>query len=91
MIAQNISTKLKGRHYEAFRSFALRSGANTSIENFKRLIETLPEFQNLLSIPVMNSPSVKPDSITPVPDRQGENNSSVNLSEHADEAAECGS
>jgi len=59
MIAQNISTKLDGRHYEAFRSFALRSMAKTSTGNVKRLIETLPEFQNLLNIHENANPSVK--------------------------------
>lgn len=47
MIGRNIAIKLEGLHYEAFRSFALRSSANNSKENFKRLIETLPEFQSL--------------------------------------------
>ncbi len=50
MIAPTLSIKLEGRYYEAFRSFALRSGANTSTENLKRLIETLPEYKNLLNI-----------------------------------------
>ena len=50
MIAPNISVKLEGRHYEAFRAFALRSCAVTSTDNLKRLIETLPEFQSLLNI-----------------------------------------
>ena len=50
MITQNVSVKLEGKHYEAFRSFALRSLATTTSENLKRLIETLPEFKNLLNI-----------------------------------------
>jgi len=59
MIAQNISMKLEGRHYEAFRAFALRSGARTTTENVKRLIETLPEYQSLLNIHVNANPSVE--------------------------------
>jgi hypothetical protein len=42
--------KLEGRHYEAFRAFALRSTAKTTTENIKRLIETLPEYQGLFNI-----------------------------------------
>lgn len=50
MIAPNLSMKLTGRHYESFRDFALRSGAKTTTENVKRLIETLPEHECLLNI-----------------------------------------
>lgn len=77
MIAQTISQKLEGRHYEAFRSFALRSGAVTSRDNLKRLIETLPEYRSLLNIhegtpeagpgaeiPELQKSSVNTESIT---------------------------
>lgn len=59
MIAQNISMKLEGRHYEAFRAFALRSGAKTTTENIKRIIEILPEFKSLLNIHENANPSVE--------------------------------
>ena len=51
--------KLEGRHYEAFRAFALRSGAKTTTENIKRLIEILPEFKSLLNIHENANPSVE--------------------------------
>lgn len=59
MIAQTISMKLNGRHYEAFRSFALRSGATTTTENVKRLIESLPEYKSLLNIHENDDQSIR--------------------------------
>ena len=75
MIAPNISMKLEGRHYEAFRAFALRTEAKTSTENLKRLIETLPEFKSLLNIHETVSSSVTCESKTTHVDTDCQENS----------------
>ena len=50
MIGQNVHIKLEGKYYAAFVAFAERSNAATSKENFKRLIECLPEFKSLADL-----------------------------------------
>lgn len=61
MITNNIQTTLTGLHGLSFKSFAHRVGAITTTETIKRLIEILPEFQNLLAIRENSNPSVKID------------------------------
>ncbi len=71
MITPNVTMKLEGKYYEAFRSFALRSEATTTTENIKRIIETLPEFKSFSGIPDVNPPSVKTDITKSAESSQG--------------------